>query len=83
MQDTIEWMIERRMCDYGDESEWRRRSGLEPLPAPKPPVAVTPAAGGGGGSASPIAIGGREGLSDGLYGGGSSEVINLLSDSDD
>lgn len=48
----IEWMVERRMCEYGDESEWRKRSGLEPLPPPKAPTSVAPPVNGGGGGGS-------------------------------
>lgn len=75
----IEWMIERRMCEYGDESEWRRRSGLQPLP---PQKVTQPAAAPQEKKSrpnAPIPIGnGSAGL-----GGASSEVIDLLSDSDE
>lgn len=83
MQDMIEWMIERRMCEYGDESEWRKRSGLQPLPPQK--VAQSAAAAAApqekkkNRPQAPIPIGnGSAG-----FGGASSEVIDLLSDSDD
>lgn len=34
LKEMIKRAIEKRLCDYSDESEWRRRSGLEPLPPP-------------------------------------------------
>lgn len=80
-------MIERRMCEYGDESEWRTRSGLEPLP-PRPTVEATGGGGAekaaatvGGSRGAPVSSAGIKGI--GCSGGDSSEVINLLSDSDD
>lgn len=80
MQDMIEWMIERRMCEYGDESEWRKRSGLQPLPPQKvPQSAAPPPEKKKGRPQAPIPIGnGSAG-----FGGASSEVIDLLSDSDE
>lgn len=82
VKDTIQWMIERRMCDYGDESEWRKRSGLEPLPKvshPEAPATPAEGGGGGGGSRSPIPLSGeRKGGLDEASG----EVISLLSDDD-
>lgn len=86
VEETIKWMIERRMCEYGDESEWRTRSGLEPLP-PRPTVKA-PGRGGenaaattGGSRGAPVSSAGIKGI--GCSSGDSSEVINLLSDSDD
>ena len=72
------------MCDYSDESEWRKRSGLEPLPKAMPAPTLAPSIGSpapslgspnGGVVDCATPVGGREGMSD--------EVINLLSDSDD
>lgn len=75
----IEWMIERRMCEYGDESEWRRRSGLQPLPPQKVTQPAAAPQEKKGRPNAPIPIGnGSAGL-----GGASSEVIDLLSDSDE
>ena len=83
VQDMIEWLVDKRMVEYDDESEWRRRSGLEPLPPP-------PKTSGGGGSKPAGAFGGSAGLrsppprgifSAGSGGGGAADVINLLSDS--
>lgn len=34
LKEMIKRAIEKRLCDYNDETEWRRRSGLEPLPPP-------------------------------------------------
>ncbi|CAM9700858.1 unnamed protein product [Ectocarpus sp. 13 AM-2016] len=48
VQEVIEWLIEKRMVKYDDETEWRKRSGLEPLPPPKPAAG----SGSGGGGAS-------------------------------
>lgn len=82
-------MVDHRMCDYDDETEWRKRSGLEPLPTQKKSVAAAPKTEGGrstpgtgGRAASPITIGRPQGGGSGSPDGVSSEVINLLSDSD-
>lgn len=84
VQDMIEWLIDKRMVDYDDETEWRKRTGLEPLPPPKgassgaarpgPPLPF------GGGSG---ARGGHRGIfsAGSGSGGGATDVINLLSDS--
>lgn len=88
----IEWMINRRMCEYGDESEWRKRSGLQPLPPQKQTAqAAAPAANNKKGrpqaeAQAPIPIGNAGGGGGGggdIFGGTSSEVIDLLSDSDE
>lgn len=81
VQNTIEWIIERRLCDYDDETEWRRRKGLEPLPAPKVPKSTAPVKGGNG-YAPRMAFSRKDRKADPAYGGASSEVIDLLSDSD-
>lgn len=64
------------MCDYSDESEWRRRSGLDPLPKLASATTSTPSTGssGSGGQVGgcPYTLGSDE----------TSEVINLLSDSE-
>lgn len=78
VQDMIEWLIDKRMVDYDDESEWRRRSGLEPLP-PLPKSRSKPA-GAFGGSAG-VRPPPRGVFSAGGGGGGAADVINLLSDS--
>eukprot|EP00904_Undaria_pinnatifida_P001453 jgi/Undpi1/11308/HiC_scaffold_30.g13606.m1 len=92
VQDMIEWMINRRMCEYGDESEWRKRSGLQPLPPQKQTAqAAAPAANNKKGrpqaeAQAPIPIGNAGGGGGGggdIFGGTSSEVIDLLSDSDE
>lgn len=85
VQDMIEWLIDKRMVDYDDESEWRRRSDLEPLPPPKTP---------GGSGLKPVGVfGGSAGVrspppqgifsAGGGSAGGAADVINLLSDSMD
>eukprot|EP00903_Cladosiphon_okamuranus_P009350 g8916.t1 len=83
VQDMIEWLIDKRMVDYDDESEWRKRSGLEPLPPPPK--------GSGASDSKPAGVfGGSTGVRSpppprGIFsaggGGGAADVINLLSDS--
>eukprot|EP00752_Nemacystus_decipiens_P016472 g14725.t1 len=85
VQDMIEWLIDKRMVDYDDESEWRRRSGLEPLPPP----AKTPSGGSGSRPAGSFGAGAgvRSAPPRGIFsagggsGGGAADVIDLLSDS--
>lgn len=83
VQDMIEWLIDKRMVDYDDESEWRRRSGLEPLPPPKGSAAAAGGSSRGGapygGAASRTSHRGI--FSAGSGSGGAADVINLLSDS--
>lgn len=87
MEETIKWMIEHRMLDYGDECEWRTRSGLEHLPrlgpdkAPGGDGAEKAGATTGESERTPIPSAGGNGI--GCQLGDSSEVIDLLSDSDD
>lgn len=57
VKEMIEWLIEKRMVKYDDETEWRRRSGLEPLPPPKP-AAGSGSGGGGGASGGEGEVGG-------------------------
>ncbi|CAM9172905.1 unnamed protein product [Pylaiella littoralis] len=84
VQDMIEWLIDKRMVDYDDETEWRKRSGLEPLPPPKG------ASGGAPKPGPPLpfgGVGGARGPTRGIFstgngsGGGAADLINLCSDS--
>ncbi|CAN0483638.1 unnamed protein product, partial [Ectocarpus sp. 8 AP-2014] len=62
VREVIEWLIEKRMVKYDDETEWRKRSGLEPLPPPKPAAGSGSggggASGGGGGGGGGGGVGG-------------------------
>lgn len=92
MEDTLKWMIESRMFDYGDETQWRERAHLRPLP---PPVGPEDVLGGADGISNSMGTGDAPGvtmIADARKRGASSvgppfsavsEVINLMSDSDD
>ncbi|CAM9297734.1 unnamed protein product [Scytosiphon promiscuus] len=69
VKDMIEWLLDRRMVEYDDETEWRRRSGLEPLPPPKRSSSGSGGASGGR-SGPPLPFGGGGGSSSGSGGGG-------------
>lgn len=94
VEDTVKWMIESRMFDYGDETQWRERAHLPPLPPiPEPSDVQTPPGihgnsnDSGGAPGSVVGVGGdsrkRANTSRGSSFSAASEVINLMSDSDD
>lgn len=97
VDEVVKWVIESRMCEYGDETQWRSRAHLEALPPPSaskhtlpqaaPPVQTETSQGaraGGGEAGSRLPFNGVSGNQSvaSAY-SNSSEVINLMSDSDD
>lgn len=88
VEETVKWMVESRMFDYGDETQWRERANLPPLSPPSHEVDSH-------GSSNDAGPGENSGVgthdhmrkrpnqaTSSAY-AAASEVINLMSDSDD